>query len=156
MLSSAHCSWSSDYGRARYVKLGNVVRGEENDLTYKYEIIERIKHPNYSSRTIDHDIMLFKLNRNVVFSSYVAPICLPHFNKEPSKLTAIGWGQLGYADENSEKLMKVNLNLFPEDQCQRKFERSGKTANGIDYASKFCAGSFNESKDTCKFKIIEK
>ena len=77
------------------------------------------------------------------------PICLPHFNKEPTKLIAIGGGHLGLTENKSNNLMKVKLNMFKEDECQRKFLQEGKMKNGIDYTSKFCAGSYNESRDTC-------
>ena len=92
MLSCAHCSYSREHGKVKYAKMGNVIRDNSNDLTYTYEIIESIKHPNYSIIAIDHDIALFKLNRDVDFSLFVAPICLPHFNIEPEKATATGWG----------------------------------------------------------------
>lgn len=133
----------------------NVVRGEDNPNTLKFEITERIKHPDYKANSIDHDIALFKLDRNVVFNSFVAPICLPHFDKSPDKLIATGWGKQGFIEEMSNDLMKVKLEMFTEEQCQEKYAKSRKNREGINYASKFCAGSFNESKDTCKYRNIQ-
>ncbi|XP_053691428.1 CLIP domain-containing serine protease B15-like [Sabethes cyaneus] len=73
----------------------------------EYEIHEPIVHPLYQSSSIDmaHDIALIKTKKEVQFSDYVIPICLP-FNEEIRELpieqqqfTVTGWGQTNKGNE---------------------------------------------------------
>lgn len=148
ILSAAHCGFT-ELKHATLAKLGSVHRGQNNANTYLAHILERIKHPQYKPKSIDHDIALFKLRRNVVFNSFVRPICLPHIEEQTNSAIATGWGQLGFARQQSVSLRKVMLDIFNQTDCQNKFDLSGKTINGIDYATKVCAGSYKSERDTC-------
>lgn len=134
---------------ATQAKLGAVHRGETNSNTYLLNIQERIKHPQWKSNSIDHDIALFKLRRNAVLNSYVRPICLPQLDEQTNSAIATGWGQIGFGLGQSVSLRKVSLDIFNQTDCQSKFDRTGKTRNGIDYATKICAGSYRVSRDSC-------
>lgn len=112
-------------------------------------IIERKKHPQYNSKSVDYDIALFKLDRDVEFNQYVLPICLPQIDEDPEKAIATGWGREAFAAGKSDNLMKVTLDLFTQPDCQAKYPREGKVKNGIDYATKLCAGSKTLKRDTC-------
>lgn len=149
MLSAAHCTFTSALKQATHVKLGDVRRGQNNINTYSYEIGERLKHPDYKYSSIDNDIALFKLAVVVTLNAYVRPICLPHLDEITKSATATGWGQLGAFDHQSKVLLKVNLDIFNQSSCQKSYDKSGKTANGIDYVTKICAGSYEKMKDTC-------
>lgn len=133
------------------MKLGNVVRGVESSNVYKYMIKERYKHPEFSATSIDNDIALFELEGNVQFNSYVVPICLPYHDEKSDEAIATGWGSTGFGDGLTKKLMKVQLNIFKEKECQDQYPVHGKVKRLIDYDSKVCAGSYTENKDTCKF-----
>lgn len=134
---------------AKYAKLGEVTRGIGNQNTYVHEIIQRIKHPNYSVKSIDHDIALFKLDRNVMFNEYVIPLCLPQKEENTKQAIATGWGDVGYGESSSVKLLKVTLELFGQEECHAQYSGDGITKNGIDYKTKVCAGSYTQRKDTC-------
>lgn len=58
-----------------------------------YNIIAITNHPEYQEPSIYHDITLFKLDRNVVFSEYMRPICLQtdYAVRKPYAIVT-GWG----------------------------------------------------------------
>lgn len=87
VLSVAHCSFESDLGYAKFVKLGMISR---SDTKFVYNIQERIKHPDYKKPAAYNDIVLFKLDRNVEFNDYILPICLPQTDLKAPKAIATG------------------------------------------------------------------
>ena len=95
VLTAAHCLFHRELLEAKYVKLGDVKRGEKNKNTYTYCIIERIKHPSYKYESIDHDIALLKLNESLnlkSFNNFIRPICLPYKCEDPLNVIATGFG----------------------------------------------------------------
>ena len=95
VLTAAHCLFHRELLEAKYVKLGDVKRGNLNNNAYTYSIVKRIKHPMYKYESIDHDIALLKLNESLKFhnfDNYVRPICLPYKNEKPSNVIATGFG----------------------------------------------------------------
>uniref|UniRef100_A0A8B9R476 Peptidase S1 domain-containing protein n=1 Tax=Anas platyrhynchos TaxID=8839 RepID=A0A8B9R476_ANAPL len=69
---SAHC-----YKSRIQVRLGeyNIDVQEDSEVVRSSSVI--IRHPNYSSRTLNNDIMLIKLASAVDYSADVQPIALP-------------------------------------------------------------------------------
>ncbi|CAO1362258.1 unnamed protein product [Diamesa hyperborea] len=150
IISAAHCSYHREFGAAKWAKLGNVQRNQLNANTYTYEIIERIKHPSYTAKFVENDIMLFKLNKPVIFNTYVIPICLPQFNEfYTTKAIATGWGVQGFAKETSDSLQKVVLDYLPTKTCEESYLGDDKL-NGANFENMICAGSLTEMKDTCE------
>ena len=171
VLSKAHCLYSGDLGRASYVKLGNVIRGEVNTNTFRYEIEERIRHPNNTVKSIDDDIALIKLQRDVEFNDYVQPACLPKTNDETELAIFSGWGRIMFEDP-SNKLKKIVMEIFTQKECRELFAVQRPLTKEIDYETKICAGShalsgidacdgdagsplqIASTNDTCKWTII--
>ena len=149
ILSAAHCSFSSGLGTATHAKIGDVTRGINSKNAFMAQIVEKIKHPGYNKDFIDHDIMLFKLQQSVEFNDWIRPICLPHINEEVDNAVVTGWGTTGFGEGLSKNLMKVTLKIFNQTDCQSKYSQTGPTKNGIDEATKICAGSYIENKDSC-------
>lgn len=91
VLSAAHCSNTAE-GPAKFAKLGNVVRNQENANSWTYTIIRRNPHPDYISGNAENDIALFELNEIVKMNRYVIPICLPQTDQLTTKRAiASGW-----------------------------------------------------------------
>ena len=126
------------------------MRGVDNSNAYKYVIKERYKHPEYSATSIADDIALFELQENVKFNAFVVPICLPYVDEKTREAIATGWGSTGFGDGLTEKLMKIQLSIFKEPECQNMFPIKGKIKKAVDYETKICAGSYTQNKDTCK------
>lgn len=63
-------------------------------LPTRYDIIERINHPDYREPSVYNDIALYRLHEDVQFNEYVRPICL-QTDHQFAKTYAIatGWGR---------------------------------------------------------------
>lgn len=149
ILTAAHCSSSGRLGKAKFAKVGDVRRQSNNPNTYKYNIIEIINHPQYTKKMNDHDIALFKVDKTVTFNDYVIPACLPTADDSTDHVIATGWGTTGFGEAAANDLLKVVLDVFQQPDCQLNYQMESRLSNGIDYERVLCAGSFNESKDTC-------
>lgn len=67
------------------------------DLPKNIPVVERISHSEYDTYTQANDIALLRLERPVVFSNWIKPICLPSgdlLNKtyDGVRMVVAGWG----------------------------------------------------------------
>ncbi|CAD6996220.1 serine protease snake [Ceratitis capitata] len=152
VLTAAHC-FTSNRGEVNIVRLGELDFDRESDdaRPEDFTVQRNIQHKDYSSATIYNDIGLVELQRSVSFDAYKHPACLPTTSgDEFQKLVAIGWGSTRFADADSKKLLKVTLNRFGIDRCQRLTESADvdQLPRGVENRLQICAGS-NENKDTC-------
>ncbi|XP_058060708.1 venom protease-like [Anopheles bellator] len=153
VLSAGHCMGDTNFGPATTVRLGELSLDSKTDEAFPedYDVIERIPHPEYKQSAHYNDIALLKLNRKVIFSPYIRPICLPVQGNLPQKRAiATGWGAIGFGLGQSSSLLKVTLDLFTYDECKDQFELTRKLRTGINATTQMCAGSHNSTKDTCQ------
>lgn len=63
---------------SKWVRLGDLDISTTTDdaSPSDYSIIEIIKHPDYATPRAYNDIVLLKLDREVVFNDYIKPVCL--------------------------------------------------------------------------------
>lgn len=103
-----------------------------NDPYVDVAIEKIIVHENYipDSRTQYHDIALLRLQRDVKFTDYIVPICLP---TEPSlsslkytnkALEVVGFGKTERENSSPNKL-KVEVIAYSDQQCQAKYAHLG-------------------------------
>lgn len=119
----------------------------------QFNVIERIKHPDFKHPSKYHDIALLRLNRSVYFSQYVRPACLQQTHSVNfDKVIASGWGKTDFNKAASKQMQKVALELFPHDQCNASYasEIGRRLRIGIDDMIQICAGSHSDKKDTCQ------
>ncbi|XP_015364029.1 PREDICTED: venom protease-like isoform X1 [Diuraphis noxia] len=155
ILTAAHCQESSGI-KARWARLGVLERvvNEDNAVQPKdYRIVEHVIHPEYKPPSLYNDIALFRLERDVVFSEDVRPICLnteTDLSLTPLKQIATGWGRISTAGPTSDNLLKVDLDIFPTNQCNESYiSNTHQLQFGILPDRMICAGSFDGEKDTC-------
>lgn len=119
------------------------------DPIMRVGIEETIVHPKYNLSSIDqfHDIALIRLNKDIDFTDFIQPICLPKKSKLPSNFMAAGWGQTEKWF-NSNIKMKVDLPLVDKDQCQNIYRRRRVSARRTISDFQLCAGG-EPNKDTC-------
>lgn len=114
---------------------------------------EYFKHPGYKDPSKYNDIALFKLENAITFNQYIRPACLPEYYK-PKTANAIvtGWGATEYKGEGSQSLLKVVLEVYNHDECDRTYlnDRNDAFADGIRDDTQWCAGSHTQKKDTCQ------
>ncbi|XP_054745603.1 serine protease snake-like [Anastrepha obliqua] len=152
VLTAAHC-FTSSRGQVNVVRLGELDFDRESDdaRPEDFRVRRYVEHKDYNSGTIYNDIGLVELERAVHFDAYKHPACLPTTSgDEFEKLVAIGWGSTRFADADSTKLLKVTLERFSFDRCQRLTESADveQLPRGVENRLQICAGS-NETKDTC-------
>lgn len=126
-----------------------------DDASIQDILIENyIVHPKYFNEDIQskyNDIALIKLQTEADFNDYVAPICLPLVDgTEFSEFWAAGWGRIKDTDlKMSTHLRKVKLDRFEHEQCQQIYGFNEELHGGINRRTQICAGSMNDSRDTC-------
>lgn len=162
VLTAAHCVKGKDLPstwRLQSVRLGeyntdtdpDCLQDDENsficaDDPVSVGVEEQIAHENYrpTSRDQRYDIALLRLSRDVTFTSYIKPICLPPTASFGQKLYVAGWGK---TENSSNSNVKLKLALPPAEKgyCQMTYGNAGVT---LGYGQ-ICAGG-QKGKDSCR------
>lgn len=114
-----------------------------------YPIDNFIVHEKYKSRTKENDIAVIKLARTVPFTEpqKIRPACLWQTeNLGKTTTVASGFGYTQYSGAVSNELMKVQLDVFSSDLCQKVYEDEHLL---ID-RHQICAGVLSGGRDTCQ------
>lgn len=114
-----------------------------NDPPVDIEVEQTITHENYKPRTLNqhHDIALLRLSREVEYSGFIRPICLPFGDEFKSDklvgktLSVAGWGQTEKGTSSTIKL-KVNVDGMSRENCQKVYRQ--ESVDIID--EQLCAG----------------
>ncbi|XP_055378830.1 serine protease 7 isoform X2 [Condylostylus longicornis] len=161
VLTAAHCLKESIFqkvGQLKYVRLG------EYDITKQIDCsgslcadsamqvgIERlIPHENFKDNDVHrhNDIGLVKMDRSILFTDFIRPICLPFMAKSTppspgSELIVAGWGRTLNARRATIK-QKLSVRASSLEECAEKFR--AKMVNVID--TQICAGGVLR-EDSC-------
>nr|XP_019554103.2 serine protease snake-like [Aedes albopictus] len=153
VLTAAHCANSRMFEPPTLVRLGEYDLSADDDSDHEdVEISEIVHHPAYNGVQAYNDIALIRLNRSVTFGRFIKPACLwRQQTLPPGKLTAIGWGQLGYNGDQPSELHQVDIPSIPNWDCNRMmaFPRTRRLKYGV-LPSQLCAGELTGGKDTCE------
>ncbi|CAG7717690.1 unnamed protein product [Allacma fusca] len=102
-------------------------------------------HGSYNSKTHLHDVALIELQEDLQFSSTISPACLPYIwagqTDTTGQVLGSGWGVLKENGNSPDVLMKVILDVIPNNQCQQKLR------SRID-STQVC--TLTPKKDTCQ------
>lgn len=86
----------------------------------------------------------------VTFNSAIRPACLPEQFAIPDGIATVsGWGLTKTNGNQSNVLLKTNLDLFSQEECDAKYPPSFSLNHGIVEQTQLCAGSHIDGKDTC-------
>ncbi|KAI8038472.1 melanization protease 1 [Drosophila gunungcola] len=143
VLTSASCLFASP----KQVALGEYDRNcTSKECLSNRQVIDvdrQIAHPKYGYDQISkNDIALLRMAKEVEFSAYIRPICLPvgkRFGNNIRDFKAVGWGKTD-SGETSMILQTATLEYLAPELCSRKFDKV------ID-KSQICLGSM--TSDTC-------
>ncbi|KAF5305583.1 hypothetical protein FQA39_LY01674 [Lamprigera yunnana] len=117
-----------------------------NDPVVDLKISQVIPSADYDGRSGKHDIALIRLERDVQFTDYVKPICLPnaqHLDPLPNTYLLIaGWGQTENSS-NSDYKLRAEVPVQPREICTKKIRQRGPITD-----DQICAGG-TDGKDTC-------
>lgn len=145
VLTAAHCLYPRGFGAVKFVKLGINSRTQNDSHSYTKNVKEIFQHPKYDSKKVDNDIGLVKLDSAVPLSERILPICLPQKQHTPEKAVASGFGKTGSTESASTEMLKVTLERFTLEECQKPFGKSVTITND----SMLCYGHHTEHKDSC-------
>jgi Trypsin len=68
---------------------------------------------------------------------------------------ATGWGTTGYASQQSEELLKVELDVIAESHCNLLLrEKLSLTNDKLVDNSQLCAGVLQGGRDTCGGEFV--
>jgi hypothetical protein len=138
-----------------YVRLGGLDLDStiSSALHQDIAVFEEYVHPNWNYTALYNDIALLELRENVVFGSSVHPACLETKRDIPvDTLQAIGWGALDADGTTTSHLMKVDLKILKQGECQNGLaEGSLRLIRGILDDYQICAGD-PSGKDTCQVR----
>jgi len=79
-----------------------------------------IMHPSYGR--LNNDIALIELDRPVMFTDRIQPVCLPEPTEQPavgSKCYLTGWGKIQHPGSSHPILQQVGLTIQENSQCNR-------------------------------------
>ena len=145
ILTAGHCV-QGKYGQPTFVKIG-----DDDSDPQTFRVSRVIAYPEYRYPRQYHDIALVEVDRGIRFDNYFGPACVNSRTiTGNNSVIATGWGSTSLFEDNSDVLMKVNLELFKFDECHPKYERSRFLEIGLIEDQHLCAGSRNEQKDTCE------
>lgn len=105
-------------------------------------------HPGFEKRTFNNDIALIMMDREVQFSGYIRPVCLPDMDRSYNKqeTTIVGWGKKSENGHPADILQEVVVPIIPQKKCrhQTKYRAHEITANML------CAGYDAGVLDACQ------
>ncbi|XP_068812276.1 trypsin II-P29-like [Struthio camelus] len=140
VLSAAHC-----YKSSIQVRLGeyNIDVREDSEVVRSSAAV--IRHPKYSSRSLDNDIMLIKLASPVAYSADVQPIALPSSCvKAGTKCLISGWGNtLSSGSSFPEILQCLQAPVLSDRECRNAYP--GEISSNM-----ICVGFLEGGKDSCQ------
>ncbi|XP_058453501.1 CLIP domain-containing serine protease B9-like isoform X1 [Malaya genurostris] len=108
---------------------------------------EKLPHPEYSELTKLNDIALLRLNRDILYTDFIQPICLPLADFRSSTAGDVnfvtGFGRTLKGSRSPIK-QKLGIKVYDQDRCRAKFatKKADITANQL------CAGG-DFAKDSC-------
>ncbi|KAG5321096.1 EAST protease, partial [Pseudoatta argentina] len=162
ILTAAHCVKGKDLPatwRLSSVRLGEYNTDTDKDCVPDSEnseicaddpitvgVEEQIAHENYrpTSRDQRYDIALLRLSRDVPFTRYIQPICLPSNSSLGGKLFVAGWGKTETSSASNIKL-KLALPLAEKSLCDQTYVSAGVRLG----LGQICAGG-QKGKDSCR------
>ncbi|XP_076348415.1 venom protease-like [Tachypleus tridentatus] len=154
VLTAAHCVQLYS-PRHFVVRVGEFDLSQEEDhKTEDIRVQQIIVHPDFSlPRRYYNDIAILKLAKDITFTDYIRPVCLPDTSSSfiGQDGTVIGWGFQADPEEGGERakrLQKVEVPVMDVTQCQNWYHEAGKLVtlqNG-----QMCAGFKNGGQDSCK------
>ncbi|KAJ7996718.1 hypothetical protein DPEC_G00239940 [Dallia pectoralis] len=149
LVTAAHCI----HGKNIHLSNWEAVLGlhSQNSVavapsqTLKVDRVIMNKH--YNKQTKDSDIAMMHLHRNVTFTEYIQPICLPQIDQQYEagrKCFIAGWGREAEQGSVSNVLQQATVPLLSQDECQKLLPEYNITARMM------CAGYAEGGVDSCQ------
>jgi len=147
IITAAHCVKGINERRIKLI-LGDHDRRQTEPAQETHTIERVFIRPDFVKKTFNNDIALIKLSREVHYSEYIRPVCLPATDRSYNgqNTTVVGWGKLGEGGRPADVLMDVTVPIITQKKCRRqtRYRASEITSNMI------CAGYDTGVLDACQ------
>nr|XP_045595738.1 proclotting enzyme-like isoform X1 [Procambarus clarkii] len=145
VLTAAHCLAGYDPNTI-WVRVGEHDFSREGESRHVNHRVAGLRlHPEFDSQTFNNDIALMYLERPVLYSGFVRPICLPPpgLSFTGDVVTVVGWGAIRYRGPVSSVLRKVELPVWSNSDCDDAYDQPITDAM-------ICAGLREGGRDACQ------
>lgn len=131
---------------ALHVLLGLHDRIRQNGI--RFDFMEIYLHPHFKPLQFHDtsDIAIGRVDRAIVFSQKISPICLPFSNEKQyvdQIATVSGWGRMWSGGKNSRYLKETTVKVQSEQKC-----RATKIGRLLDADTMICA--YARNSDACQ------
>lgn len=147
VITAAHCLKGISERRIKLI-LGDHDRRSVEEAQETRTIEQVFIMNGFVKKTFNNDIALIKLNREVIFSQYIRPVCLPTTDRSYNgqNTTVVGWGKLSEGGQPADVLMDVIVPIIPQKKCRKETRyRASEITNNM-----ICAGYDNGVLDACQ------
>lgn len=116
-----------------------------NDPLVRVAVEEPMFHESYDSTKFEFDVALIRLAREVRFTDFVKPICLPKTADISKYMLISGWGKTERGQASNIKLHGL-VNLKDKEECARSY---GRGPNGVQLQHYHICASGRSGTDAC-------
>lgn len=117
------------------------------------DVVEIVKHPDFSDKTLAYDFALLLLDSPVQLDRHISTICLADQDQifTQRNCFASGWGKKEFGANNLYQviLKKIELPIVDKAQCQEDLRQTRLKQKFRLHPSFTCAGG-ESGKDTCR------
>lgn len=119
VLTAAHCVYGNEGNPTSFrIRYGSNIRNGGTIIT----VSKVIRHPSYSSNTIDYDIALLVLANEFTPSANAKVIGLASANPATGSTCSLtGWGRLSSGGNLPTNLQKATLTTITKEDCQKRW-----------------------------------
>ncbi|CAK1594182.1 unnamed protein product [Parnassius mnemosyne] len=154
VLTAAHCIHGHE-DDLYLVRLGelDLARDDEGATPVDVLIKNKIKHEEYSPKAFSNDIGILVLDRNIKFTTFIRPICIPKDRELRARSFVdynpiiAGWGDTEFRGPTATLLQALQLPVVSNEFCAQAY--SQYKAQKIDERV-LCAGYKNGGRDACQ------
>ncbi|XP_055072767.2 mast cell protease 1A isoform X1 [Misgurnus anguillicaudatus] len=138
VITAAHCFIYGD--KLKVVVGAHELNRKSDPIAVKFYHI----HPDYNSKELLNDIMILQLNKTIEYNKTIKSIPIPEKDKPieaKTKCSVAGWGAQKTSGSASKQLMEVNVTIFDDEECQKKWKNQTTSSMVCTFGKGgFCQG----------------
>ncbi|NXI29357.1 ST14 protein, partial [Sterrhoptilus dennistouni] len=126
--------------------MGSHTINEKSSRVAMRSIIRIIVHPQYDQSISDYDIALLEMEKPVLFSELVQPICLPSTSRVflyGTVCYVTGWGAIKENSHLAKTLQEARVRMINQSVCNKLYD-------DLITSRMLCAGNLNGGVDACQ------
>ncbi|XP_017145387.1 CLIP domain-containing serine protease 14D-like isoform X1 [Drosophila miranda] len=125
-LTPASCFYRNKKPHTPYAVLFDTSDCESSTHIKMFSIEKFIVHPDYNINTLGDDLAAIRLDRDVPFSIFAQPICMPQPWEGPTTFVATNVDLIGYDGQDGKKMhsrrIKTYANIRDKQFCKKSYE----------------------------------